>query len=442
MLMNEKKKASRAQQIAAAVIGNALEWYDFMIFGYLTVIVSQLFFPNTNEYSSLLMTTATFGVGFFMRPIGGVVIGTIADRFGRKLALQIIISLITVSMAMMAFAPTYAVAGVGGALIIVLARLVQGFATGGEFSSSTAFLIECAPPGRRGLYGSWQMFGQGLATIFGTAVGAMITLNLSSHALYEWGWRLPFFLGMLIGPVGLWIRRNLEESGAFLEQQKKREHTPLLDVIRLYPRGVLTSIGLIACGTISTYILSVYMATYANKQLSLSLSQAYVAQLIAATIHTSLVPFFGALSDRVSPKKILIASLCIYLPVLYPLFCWINQNPSFWNFTVFLTILFLLRAPAAGAISLVMAQQFPTKVRATGMALTYNLAVMTFGGTAQFFVTWLIQATHSSISPVYYVIFGAVVGLLSAFFLTEPKFEMGSSKPLIVDVKEPAPTGK
>jgi MHS family proline/betaine transporter-like MFS transporter len=190
--------APKPIQVAAAVVGNALEWYDFIIFGFLTVVIARLFFPAGSQYASLLLTAATFGVGFFMRPVGGILLGLYADHKGRKSALLLIIVLMTVAIAMIGFAPTYAAIGVAAPLIIVLARLLQGLATGGEFASATSFLIETAPPNRRGFYGSWQMVGQGLAVLIGALLGALITRSLAPEALDSWGWRIPFLLGLII----------------------------------------------------------------------------------------------------------------------------------------------------------------------------------------------------------------------------------------------------
>src|SRR6202521_2949033 len=213
--MPASQSAPKNRQIAAAAIGNALEWYDFIISGFLTVVISRLFFPADSEYASLLLTTATFGVGFFMRPVGGVLLGIYADRRGRKAALQLIIGLMTAAIAMIAFAPTYAAIGLAAPLIIVLARLLQGFATGGEFGSATAFLIESAPANRRGFYGSGLMVGAGLAMLTGALISSFVTRNLAPDALDSWGWRVPFLFGLIIGPGGLYIRRNLHENEAF-----------------------------------------------------------------------------------------------------------------------------------------------------------------------------------------------------------------------------------
>ena len=246
--MSKQHAAPPKHQVVAAVIGNALEWYDFIVFGFLAVIISRLFFPGESEYSSLLMATATFGVGFFMRPVGGILLGIYADRRGRKAALQLIIGMMTVSIALIAFAPPYAAIGVAAPLLIVLARLLQGFATGGEFASATSFLIESAPPNRRGLYGSWQMFGQGLAVFCGAGVTALVTNGLSPEALESWGWRIPFIIGLIIGPVGLWMRRHLSETSAFLEaQQAPKEKRSLVRMLRNHMREVVTVMALTVC---------------------------------------------------------------------------------------------------------------------------------------------------------------------------------------------------
>src|SRR6185312_17259802 len=221
MNMDNQQRVSvpRTKQIVAAVIGNALEWYDFVVYGFLTVIISRLFFPAESEYASLLLTMATFGVGFFMRPVGGIVLGMYADRKGRKAALQLIIGLMTLAMAMIAFAPPYAAIGIAAPLIILLARLLQGFSTGGEFASATSFLVESAPPNRRGFYGSLQMVGQSLAALSGAVAGTLITRGLGPEQIDSWGWRVPFLFGLIIGPVGLYIRRYLEETDAFLDSR-------------------------------------------------------------------------------------------------------------------------------------------------------------------------------------------------------------------------------
>jgi MFS transporter, MHS family, proline/betaine transporter len=422
-------------QIAAAVIGNALEWYDFIVFGFFTVIISRLFFPADSQYASLLLTTATFGVGFFMRPVGGVLLGIYADRRGRKAALLMIIALMTVAIALIALAPTYAAIGVGAPLIIVLARLLQGFSAGGEFASATAFLIESAPAGRRGFYGSWQMVGQGLAVLIGAILGTVLTHTLTPQALDGWGWRIPFLFGLIIGPVGLYIRSHLVETDAFLSagQSAAGRETPR-SLLASHVRSILVCMGMVVSGTISFYVILIYIPTFARTELHLPLDQAFLAQSIGLACLVVLTPIFGALSDRFGRKPVLIAALLCDLALTYPLFVWLAANPTFTNLVAMQIVLCSLFGVFNGPISTALGEQFPTRVRSTGLAIGYNVAVMLFGGFAQFFVTWLIHATGTPIAPAFYLMFGAVVGLLAALFLTERANE---ARLAVADLVEP-----
>ncbi len=408
------------RQIVAAVIGNALEWYDFVVYGFLTVIISRLFFPADNEYASLLMTMVTFGVGFFMRPVGGVLIGMYADRHGRKAALQLIILLMTISIAMIAFAPTYAAIGVAAPLIILLARLLQGMATGGEFASATSFLVECAPPGRRGFFGSLQMVGQSLAALAGAAMGMLITQGLTPEQIDSWGWRLPFIFGLLIGPVGLYMRRHLEETEAFTTaKEQSHESVSLLTLWRDHTRSVLACFGLVVAGTIMYYVVLIYMPTYAKTQLKIPLGDAFMAQVAGLLCLTAAIPFFGTLSDRIGRKPVLLFALACYFVLPYPLLSWLQAEPTLARLTIMQIILCTAVAISFGPVSTALAEQFPVRMRSTGLALTYNFAVMLFGGFAQLIVTWLIRETGTPLAPAFYVMFGAVAGTVGVLLMTD-----------------------
>src|SRR5580658_9752126 len=308
--MTLPQSAPKSYQIAAAVIGNALEWYDFIVFGFFALIISRLFFPADSQYASLLYTTATFGVGFFMRPVGGILLGIYAARRGRKAALLLIIGLMTLAIAMIAFAPTYAAIGIAAPLLILLARLLQGFSAGGEFASATSFLIESAPARRRGFYGSWQMVGQGLAVLAGALLGAFLTRTLTPEALDSWGWRVPFLVGLIIGPVGLYVRSRLDETEVFVASRRGADENQALGAaVAAHARETLVCMGIIIAGTISYYIILLYMPTFARTQLHLPLDQAFLAQAISLACLVVLTPLFGALSDRIGRKPIMIAAL-------------------------------------------------------------------------------------------------------------------------------------
>ena len=431
--MTTRRAASKPFQIAAVVVGNALEWYDFVIFGFMTVIISRLFFPADSQYASLLLTTATFGVGFFMRPVGGILLGIYADRYGRKAALLLIIVLMTIAMALIGFAPTYAAIGVGAPLIIVLARMLQGFATGGEFASATSFLIEGAPPGRRGFYGSWQMVGQGLAVLSGALLGALLTSSLSPESLDSWGWRIPFLLGLVIGPIGLYIRRHLNETEVFVkEREAATDRQGLGAILTANVRGLLVTGGIVGGGTISFYVTELYMPTFARIQLGLSLGEAFIAQSIGLACMTVLIPISGAWSDRIGRKPIMIGSLVLSLGVVYPLFYWVVASPSLFSLTIMQLVLCSLIGIFDGPLSTALAEQFPVLRRSTSLGISYNFAVMIFGGFAQVLVTWLIEVTGSPLAPSFYLMFGAVMGLVATFFLVDRAHDAPAARSVIV----------
>ena len=412
--------ATRNRQIFAAVIGNALEWYDFVIYGFMTVIISRLFFPAESEYASLLIAMATFGVGFFMRPVGGVLIGLYADRRGRKAALQLIILLMTIATAMIAFAPTYAAIGIAAPAIMVLARLLQGAATGGEFASATAFLIESSPPERRGFFGSLQMVGQSIAALSGATAGMLVTQGLTPEQIDDWGWRLPFLFGLLIGPVGLWMRRHLSETEEFVAaSQDETQHLGLMAVLREHLRDVLVCFGLVVSATIMFYVVLIYMPTYAKTQLNIPLKDAFTAQVAGLIFLTVLIPLFGILSDRIGRRAVLMLAALLYLVLTYPMMAWMLAEPSLIRLAIMQVALCSAIAVGFGAISTALAEQFPVRQRSTGLALAYNMAVMIFGGFAQLIVTWLIKETGSLLAPSFYVMFGASVGLVAAYFIND-----------------------
>ncbi|WDD95634.1 MFS transporter [Burkholderia sp. FERM BP-3421] len=414
--------------VVAAVIGNALEWYDFTVFSFMAVVIAALFFPTHDEYASLLLTTATFGVAFVMRPIGGVVLGLYADRAGRKAALSLVILLMTVGMFLLAVAPTYAAIGIGAPLLIVFGRLLQGFSAGGEFGSATALLIEAAPFSKRGFYGSWQMASQASAFLIGALVGAAVTRGLSTEALHAWGWRVPFLLGLVIGPVGFYIRRHLADSEAFLHGRQSARRATLREVFASHGREVVCGLGSVVALTVTIYILIGYLPTFAVKQLKLPYAQSFYAVIVGNLLLTVLSPVAGAWSDRIGRKGLSLWSLGLTLVLIYPLFVWLDAAPSITRLVIVQAVLSVTLAGYYGPFGAMIAELFPAHIRSTGLSLAYNVAVMLFGGFGQFVVTWLIQATGTPLAPTYYVMAGLALSIVAVAFVPARSADLDSGR--------------
>ncbi|VVE87231.1 MFS transporter [Pandoraea bronchicola] len=393
--------------IVSASIGNALEWFDLVVYGFFAVTIAKLFFPTGNDTVSLLLTLGTFGVSFFMRPLGAIVIGAYADRAGRKAALTLSILLMMVGTLLIALMPTYAAIGVLAPVGIVIARMVQGFSAGGEFGSATAFLAEHAPQ-RRGFFSSWQVASQGLTTLLAAGFGALLTGNLSPEAMASWGWRVPFFFGLLIGPVAYYIRRRLDETPEFLDIEPTQ--SPLRDTFASQKERLLLAIGVVVMATVATYLV-LYMPTYAVKQLGLPSSAAFSAVLLTGIVQLIVAPIVGHWSDTHGRIKPMLAAAVALLVLVYPMFRFLDANPTFSSLMVFQIVLGLLMTTYFGALPALLTELFPTQVRTTGLSLGYNIAATVFGGFAPFIITWLIGATGNKLAPSFYLIFAAVISI-------------------------------
>ncbi|MFJ3059277.1 MFS transporter [Herbaspirillum sp. NPDC087042] len=411
----------RRRAIIATVIGNGLEWFDFTVYSFFAVIIAKLFFPTGNELTSLLLAVATFGVGFFMRPVGGILLGIYADRVGRKAALSVTILLMAVGTTLIGLAPTYESIGLFAPLIIVVARLLQGFSAGGEMGSATAFLTEYAPERERAYYSSWIQASIGVAVLLGAAVGTFVTASLDAESLASWGWRLPFLLGIVIGPVGYYIRNHLEETPTFLEEKDKTD-SPLKEVIRDFPRETSASFSMVILWTVCTYVLLFYMPTYSIKVLKLPQSTGFIAGMVGGLCIMLLAPVVGRLADRIGRRPFLSGSALLILVLAYPMFTYINMAPSLSSLLLFQLVFGVLIAAYTGPILAAFSELFPAKVLSTGLSVAYNLAVTIFGGFASFFITWLISATGSTMAPAFYVMIAAAISFIGTRFVREPQY--------------------
>jgi MHS family proline/betaine transporter-like MFS transporter len=316
--------SQRWRAVIAASIGNALEWFDFVVYGFLIATMAKLFFPTDNKTVSLLLALLTFGVPFIMRPLGAIILGSYADRQGRKAALTLTISLMMAGTAVIALAPTYASVGLLAPILVVAARMVQGFSAGGEFGSATAFLAEQNPQ-QRGFFASWQFASQGLTTILATGFGATLASTLTPEQIETWGWRLPFLFGLLIGPVAYYIRRHTDETIEF--RSTSVSEAPLREALSDTKARLSISFGAVVLSTVAMYTV-LYMPTYATRQLGLPASGSFIAGLLTGTIQLLLIPLVGALSDRLGRIPIAFAAAAAVLLSIYPMFAWLAASPD------------------------------------------------------------------------------------------------------------------
>ena len=440
--------------IAAASIGNALEWFDILIYAFFATTIAKIFFPATDDTVSLLLALGTFGVSYLVRPLGAIVLGRYADRVGRKAALMLSIRLMMLGTALIAFMPSYASIGLFAPLAVLLARLIQGFSAGGEFGSSTAFLVEHAPK-LRGFMASWQFASQGVSTLLAATFGTVLTSTLSTAQLESWGWRVPFAFGLLIGPVGYYIRRYVDEppeferarqaeaeAGAVAEAgaraktgqqpgeqtgqktaekaredgevtaREKAERKPVAEVLRHHKIRVLLSVGTLAVSTAITYFIS-YIPTFAVKELDLPASTGFAATMVTGGVLTVMTPFIGYWSDKVGRVRIMGTFAVLILLLLYPAFSFLVAHPGFGVILVVMFLVGVLKAGYFGPLPALLADLFPMSSRATGMALSYNIGVMLFGGMTPAVTVWLVDVTGDKLAPTWYLMALAVVSLTS-----------------------------
>jgi MFS family permease len=410
-------------QLGAVVAGNALEFYDFLTFSFFAIQIGATFFPGRDTTSSLLFTLATFGVGFATRPLGGVMIGTLGDTWGRKPAMLFSFGLMGASVVGLALTPSYASIGWYAPMLAVLFRLLQGFALGGEVGPTTAFLLESAPPNRRGLYVSLQNATQYLATLCAGLVGFVLASLLSPAALNQWGWRVAMLLGAAVVPFALQIRARLPETLHETRARPGKHRGPMGGLLWV----ALLGLAMLASATVGTYTMN-YMTTFANHTLGFPPALAFAATIAAGSSATLGALLAGLVGDRLGRKPVMIgASLLLVVLVV----------PCFAAMVRFHTMIALLGGTAAmalcvgllaAAVVVSLAESIPVSLRAGALGIIYALAISGFGGTAQFIVTWLIAETGSPLAPAWYMTAAVLLGLLGMVAMPESAPVRGGSR--------------
>lgn len=411
--MNEE---IQKRTVVACVLGVCFEGFDFIVYSMLSFVIAKLYFPTGNEVTSLLFSLGTFGLAYIVRPVSGIFWGIFSDRIGRRNSLIWISWLMAIATGIIAFAPTYAAIGLWAPALLVLARLLQGFAAGGEFASATAMLIEYAPPHKRGLYASWQMAAQ-VATIGVAAALVLILMGALSHAdMQNWGWRVPFAIGILIGPIGYYMRSRVVDSPLFTQYVQRKggpEKTPMRVVLKHFRRESLTGAGLILIGTSSFYLTLVYLPLYAARELHMSMRDAQISTVICCMVQFFVCLGAGALSDRYGRRAIMLPAAILYVLICYPLFAQLIAHPGFMTLLFAQMPINILIGMISGPMPAALAELYPTQVRASGMGLIYNLVGAAFGGLSPFIITWLIATTGDRSSPAYWAMSAGIGGVIA-----------------------------
>jgi MFS family permease len=417
------------RSIIAVIIGNWFEFYDFIVYTFFAVMIADAFFPGDDAFLRLLASLITFGVGFATRPIGAAVIGAYADRAGRKAALTLTLLLMAAGSAVVGLTPSYASIGIWAPIILVAGRLLQGFSCGGEVGPATAYLMEAAPAHRRAALTSWQAQSQQLASIVGAGIGVLLAFTLTHDQLYEWGWRVPFLLGILIAPLGLYIRRQLPET---IEKHEMHESTSavLWELLTNHWRAVLLGIFVICGGTVSTYVFN-FMTTYAIKTL-------HICEKIATTLTftgavASIVGLWlGAWAADTFPRKpVLVVTRLIFVVSIYPAWqilaavqgtgdCTTIDQGAMTLIGLNMGLNFLFSTGIGGSYAF-LTEAFPKPVRASGLAILYALGVMIFGGTTQPIILWLIEKFHDPMVPAWYQIAANLAAVIAIVLLRPDK---------------------
>jgi MFS family permease len=417
MTVRSPRKSIPVLHVAAIVVGNGLEFYDFLSYAIFAVYIGKAFFPSHDPSANLILSLATFMVGFITRPIGGIVLGILGDRLGRKPAMILSFILIGIAMLGIALTPGYAQIGLAAPILLVCFRLIQGFALGGEVGPNTAWLIEAAPVERRGFYGSMQYATQNAALLMASCVGLGLSTLLNAHDLQTWGWRIAFLLGVIIVPFGILIRRRLPET-LHAAEEAAPAHEKTAVSVRPYTRVIALSFVLLGCVTIGAYVVA-YMTTFALNTLHLAAGIAFGVNVVTSLTGLLADCTGGILGDRFGRKPVMMLCASLLLLCIMPVFWTITHVNSTLLLYVLMGSLSIIFELCSVQVIVSFTESVPARIRSGTVAIIYAFAISIFGGSTQFLITWLIRVTGSPLAPGWFWTAAAFVFVMTAIALSE-----------------------
>ncbi len=417
---NNVKISSVFKAVLGGSVGSTLEWFDYGLYAYFASIISVNFFPSKDALTSLMLAFIVYGVGFVLRPLGGIFFGRYGDKVGRIKVLAVTVTLMGVATTCIGILPTFNQIGVAAPVLLVICRLLQGFACGGEWGTCNSYLAEYANPKNRGFIVSWSQFSQTLGLLGGSLTGVFLSAILSKEAMTSWGWRIPFILGILIAGFGFFIRRKMEETPVYQQAEANNAlcESPLTEIAKHYKREIIITIGLILGSAVVYHVVMSFMPAFITQILKFPLGTGFQINSIMLIVFMICAPFVGILTDKFGRKLIMLIGSGGMLLFAYPVFYLMSITKSIGVMISMVIVLALFNALMIVSITIAVTEVFPTKVRCTGMGTFYNLTIGCFGGTAPFIVTWLIKFTGKPIAVVYYLIPGMLITFLIMAFLT------------------------
>jgi len=404
---------SRIGAILRATSGNFLEQFDFFLFGFYASAIAKAFFPSTNETASLLNTFGVFWLGALMRPVGAIVLGAYIDKIGRRQGLIVTLAIMAAGTVVIAFCPSYATIGIAAPIIVLLGRLLQGFSAGVELGGVSVYLSEIATPGNRGFYTSFQSSSQQVAIFVASIIGFILSELMPADTVAAWGWRIPFFIGCMIIPLIFFLRRTLEETPAFLAMKKHPTTSEVFASAMANWRIVILGMMIAVLTTTTFYFVTVYTPTFGKTVLKLSTQDALLVTLLVAVTNFFWNPVGGALSDRIGRKPVLLTIAILSLLTTYPALHWLVQNPTFGKLLAVQMMLSFYFGVYSGTMLGALVEIVPAHVRTTCFSLAFALAAALFGTFTPFAATWLIEKTGDKASPCYWLMFGALLGIIA-----------------------------
>ena len=418
--------SKRHTALLAGFVGNVVEWYDFALYGYMAGILSTLFFPGENQFTALIATYGVFAAGFLMRPLGAALFGWLGDTVGRSKTMLISVMMMALSTLLLGCLPTYNTVGIWAPIFLVAIRLVQGVSVGGEFSSSVTYLVETAPDGTRGFSGSWSNTGSMAGMLLGTGIVAATTSLLSAATVQDWGWRVPFLIGGVIGGISLLLRRNLPKSEHFKRHHRERcQKSPLLQAFTTDRLKMIKAIMFASAYGVIFYLPLVYLPEWLHTQTGMPHQKALQINTAATALLLILVPVMGLISDRIIRRTHFIAGSMLVMTVAsYPFYIWLASD-GWWGAVLVQFALVILLSVPLGAAPAMFVEMFPARDRLSGYSVAYNLGLGVVGGATPMCATWLIKISGVSVAPAGLLAAGAALAFFAVLWIRD-----GSREPL------------